>query len=215
MSIIDHENEFLNNYIFNIFSFGSREHAFHEYLQVALKNEEGLYIDVVLPFGTKVSNMKELRRREEDFPSPSRIKQLNSCWKENIKNLSNIVQTCSEAILKREEMFKRHTEIDLERGTNKVQDPKLILNSMFLTKQQFDKQVEIFKGLSIGNLYGILEYNEEEIDNWLDDYSVKNQDIEEEIHGIYRDLRDLEGELFNIKIRDEINVPPMKNCIED
>jgi hypothetical protein len=28
------------------------------------------------------------------------------------------------------------------------------------------------------------------------------------------DLRDLEGELFNIKIRHEINVAPMKNYIE-
>jgi hypothetical protein len=93
--------------------------------------------------------------------------------------LSNIVQACNEAILKREELFKRLTEIDLAGGTSKVQDPKLILNSMFLTKQQFDKQVDIFKGLSIGNFDDILEYNEDEIDNWIVDYSVKKQDIEE------------------------------------
>jgi hypothetical protein len=43
---------------------------------------------------------------------------------------------------------------------------------------------------------------------------MKNQDIEEEIHGIYHDLRDSEGELFNIKIRHELNVVPMKNYIE-
>jgi hypothetical protein len=40
-------------------------------MQVDLNNEEGLYIDVVLPFGIKVSNMTELRRREDDIPSPS------------------------------------------------------------------------------------------------------------------------------------------------
>jgi hypothetical protein len=100
-------------------------------------------------------------------------------------------------------------------GTNEVQDPKLILNSMFLTKKQFDEQVEIFKGLSTEIFYGILEYNEEEINNWLVDYSVKNQDIEEEIHDIYLELRELECELFNIKIMHEINVAPMKNYIED
>jgi hypothetical protein len=114
-----------------------------------LNNEEGFYTDAVLPFGIKVSNMIEFRRREEDLPSPSRIKQLNACWKEKIKNLSNIVQACIKSILKREEMFKRLTEIDLEGGTNEVLDPKLILNSMFLTKKQFDELVEIFKGLSI------------------------------------------------------------------
>ena len=52
------------------------------------------------------------------------------------------------------------------------------------------------------------------MDNWLVDYSVKNQDIEEEVHGISLELRDLEGELFNIKIRHEINAAPKKTYIE-
>jgi hypothetical protein len=71
----------------NIVYFGSRAHAFHEYLQANLKNEEVFYLDDVLPFGNKVSNMTELRRREEDLPSPSQIKQLNTCWKEKIKKI--------------------------------------------------------------------------------------------------------------------------------
>jgi hypothetical protein len=86
---------------------------------------------------------------------------------------------------------------------------------LFLTKQHFDEQVEIFKGLSVEKFYGILEYDEDDINNWLVDYSMKNQDIEEALHGISLDLRDLEGELFNIKIRHEINVAPMKNYIEE
>jgi hypothetical protein len=97
------------------------------------------------------------------LPSPSRIKQLNVCWKEKIKNLNNIIQVCNQAISKREELLKRLTEVDLAKSTNKVRDPKLILNSLFLIKQQFDEQVEIFKGLSVEKLYGILEYDEDEI----------------------------------------------------
>ena len=38
-------------------SFGMRAHTFHEYLQVDLKNEEGFYLDAVVPFGVKVTNM--------------------------------------------------------------------------------------------------------------------------------------------------------------
>jgi hypothetical protein len=86
---------------------------------------------------------------------------------------------------------------------------------LFLSKQKFDEKVEIFKGLPFENFYGILEYDEDDIDNWLVDYSVKNQDIEEALHGIPLDLRDLEGELFNIKIWHEINVAPMKSYIEE
>jgi hypothetical protein len=65
-------------------------------------------------------------------------------------------------------------EVGLSRNTNEVQYPKLILNSLFLTKQQFDEQVEIFKGLLVENVYGILEYNEDDINNWLVDYSMNN-----------------------------------------
>jgi hypothetical protein len=127
------------------------------------------------------------------------------------QDLNKIIQAYNEAIAKREELFKRLMEIDLAGSTDEVQDPKLILNSMFMTKHQFFEEVEILKGLSTGKFYGIVEYNEEEINNWLVDYFMKNQDIEEEIHEIYHDLRDLEDELFNIKIKDEINVSPMNN----
>jgi hypothetical protein len=131
----------------NMVYFGRREHAFHEYLQANLKNEEGFYLDAVVPFGFKVTNMTELRRREEDITSPNRMKQMNACWKEKVKILNIIVQACNQAITRREELFKRLIEIDLARSTNEVQDPKYILNSLFLTKQSFDEQVEIFKGL--------------------------------------------------------------------
>jgi hypothetical protein len=106
-------------------------------------------------------------------------------------------------------------EIDLAGRTNEVQDPKFILNSLFLTKQAFDEQVEIFIGLSFENFYGILEYNEDDVDNWLVDYSVKNQYIEEALHNIYIDLRDLESEIFNIKIWHEINIAPMRSYIKE
>ena len=52
-------------------SFGMRAHAFHEYLQADLKNKQGVYLDVVVPFGFKVIDMTELRRREHDLPSPN------------------------------------------------------------------------------------------------------------------------------------------------
>jgi hypothetical protein len=74
-----------------------------------------------------------------------------------------------------------HDTGDLEMilNTNEFQDPKLVLKSLFLTKQEFDEQVDIFKGLSFENFYGILDYSEDDMENWLVDYLIKNQDIEE------------------------------------
>jgi hypothetical protein len=86
---------------------------------------------------------------------------------------------------------------------------------LFLTKQAFDEQVEIFKGMSFEKFYGILEYGEDDVENWLVDYSIKKQHIEEALRNISIDLRDLEGELFNIKIWHEINVAPMRSYIEE
>jgi hypothetical protein len=63
----------------SIVSFGTREHAFHEYLEEDLKNEQGFYLDAVVPFGVKFTSMMEFRRREEDLPSSDRIDQLNTC----------------------------------------------------------------------------------------------------------------------------------------
>jgi len=53
------------------------------------------------------------------------------------------------------------------------------------------------------------------VENWLVNYSIKNQDIEQALQNISIDLRNLEGEIFNIKIRHEINVVPMRSYIEE
>ena len=90
----------------------------------------------------------------------------------------------------------------------------MILNSFFLTKQAFDDQVEIYKRHSFENLYGILEYGEDDVKNWLVGYSIRNQDIQEALHNLSIYLRDLESEFFNIKIWHEINVAPMRSYIE-
>jgi hypothetical protein len=68
MALITKAREILKNMV----SFGSRAHAFHAYFKTDLRNEEVFYLDVVLPFGNKVSNMIELRRTEEDFPLQAR-----------------------------------------------------------------------------------------------------------------------------------------------
>ena len=47
------------------------------------------------------------------------------------------------------------------------------------------------------------------------DYSTHNEEIEQALHSISINLKKLENELFNIQIRDEINVPPMRSYIEE
>jgi hypothetical protein len=120
------------------------------------------------------------------------------------------LEECSEVLSKREILYQKLTEIDLVGSTGEVQDPHIILNSTFLTKEQFEEHVEILKNLSAEKFNSIKEYNEDEIDNWLVNYSNKNECIETSLHQISFDLRELESALFDIRIKQEINVSPMK-----
>jgi hypothetical protein len=130
-------------------SLGTRAHNLLELLQTDLKNEETFYLDMVIPFSFHVNNMADMTRRQHDLPSKIWITQLEACWKEKVKNLYLIVQSCEQAISKKETLFTKLTKIDLAGRTNEFQDPNLIVNSLTLTKQAFDKQVDNFKALSL------------------------------------------------------------------
>jgi hypothetical protein len=88
-------------------------------------------------------------------------------------------------------LFKKLVEIELAEKIVEVQDSRLIINSIFMTRKQFEEHVDILKSISVEKFNSIIEYDEREIENWLVDYVKKNQDIEESIHNISHDLRDL------------------------
>ena len=81
MELITEDWEMSNIIIF----IGMRAHTFHEYLQEDLKNEEGFYLDAVVPFGFKVTNMTKVRRRDEDLPFLNQIKQLKHDGRKRLK----------------------------------------------------------------------------------------------------------------------------------
>ena len=105
--------------------------------------------------------------------------------------------------------------MELVGTTNEVQDPNLILKSLSVTKEAFQEQVDILKGLSFKKFYGILEHRLDEHERWVLDYASHNEEIEQSLHSISMDLRKLENDLYDIEIWDEINLPPMKSYIEE
>ena len=181
-------------------SLGTRAHGLHEDFQGDLKNEESFYLDTVLPFGTHVNNMTKTRRRQQDLPFKNWITQLNACWKEKVKNLHLIVQSCEQVISRKEKLFTKLTRIDLVRRTNDFQDPNLIVNSFPLTKQAFNKQVDIFKVFSLEKFHNILEYGEDDVDNWLVHYSIQSEEIDHTLRNLSINFGELENKIFNIKI---------------
>ena len=115
--------------------------------------------------------------------------------------LKEILHDCDALVVKKEALYRKLTEIDLAWATGKVQDLNLILNSIFVTRQQFEEHVEILKGLLDENVYNINEYIEYEIESWLENYINKNEDIEDTLQ-LSHELRELEGTIFDVKVRE-------------
>jgi hypothetical protein len=88
--------------------------------------------------------------------------------------------------------------MDLAGTTNEVQDPNLILKSFSITKEAFQEQVDISKGLSFEKFYGIVEHHLDEHKRWVLDYAAHNEEIEQILHSISMDLRKLENDFYNI-----------------
>jgi hypothetical protein len=89
----------------NFISLGSRITNLRQYLQDDLENDEEFYKGVVTTFVMKVSNMSELKRKEEDLPSIVHIKQLKACWIKRIKCLKEILVDCDTISVKKGESY--------------------------------------------------------------------------------------------------------------
>jgi len=61
----------------------------------------------------------------------------------------------------------------------------------------------------------MIKYIEHEVENWLINYVNKNEDIEDTLHQISIDHREYESTSFDIKVRQEITVTPMKDYIKN
>jgi hypothetical protein len=77
-------------------SLGLRIQNTKEYLNAYLKNDEGFCTDGVAMFVAKVSVMTDQRRKQEDFPSQSRVKQLKACWIERVNTLRGLLSQLND-----------------------------------------------------------------------------------------------------------------------
>jgi hypothetical protein len=74
--------------------------------------------------------------------------------------------------------------LDLDGTTREVDNPKIISNSIFMTKEQFEKKLESLKSASTERFNSLTEYSEFEVESWLVNYVNKNEDMEETSHQI-------------------------------
>jgi len=117
--------------------------------------------------------------------------------------------------VKKSESYSKIMGLDLAGTTGEVQDPKLISNNILSTRQQFEENVEILKGISTKKFNSMTEYTKQEIEIWLVEYANKNEDIEITLQQLSIDYRELESTMLDIIVKQEVIVAPMREYIEN
>jgi hypothetical protein len=136
-----------------------------QFLQDDLENDEEFYKGEITTFVIKVSNMSEIKRKGEYLPSLVRIKQLKSCWIKIIKCLREILSDFDTISVKRGECYLKLVGLDLAGTTREVDDPQIILNSIFMSKEKFEEKLESLKSTSTEKFNNLTEYSEFEVES--------------------------------------------------
>jgi hypothetical protein len=61
----------------------------------------------------------------------------------------------------------------------------------------------------------MVEYTYDDIDNWLVEYTNKNEDIETILKNLSIDHREIESEFISIKVKQEVIVSPLRDYIQE
>jgi hypothetical protein len=86
---------------------------------------------------------------------------------------------------------------------------------MLMTRQHFEEQSEELKRRSAEKFDNMIEFACDDIDSSLVEYTNKNEDIENILQNLFVDFREIEKELFNVKIKQEVIVSPLRDFIQE
>jgi hypothetical protein len=98
--------------------------------------------------------------------------------------------------------------------TLEVSDPNLISNSMLMSREKFEEQVENLKKSSTEKFDSMVEYTYDDIDNWLVEYTNKNEEIETMLQKLSIDHREIKSELLKIKVKQKVIISPLREFIQ-
>jgi hypothetical protein len=70
-----------------------------------------------------------------------------------------------------------------------------------MARQQFEGQVKELKRALAEKFNTMIEFTHDDINNLLVEYTNKNEDIENTLQNLSIDFREIEKELFDIKIK--------------
>ena len=127
---------------------------------------------------------------------------------EQINVLKSLITQLIDLSRRKNEAYLKILDLDIVGTTIEVPDPKYLSNSMLVTRQHFEEKIEELKRTSTEKFDNMVEYTCDDIYYWLVEYTNKNEDIETILQNLSIDHREIQSELLNIKLKQEVTIPP-------
>jgi hypothetical protein len=98
--------------------------------------------------------------------------------------------------------------------TKELNGPSLLMDTILSSKEQLLEQLNVLKVAWANKFTESIEFFEEEIRRWLVTYINRNDEVDDTLHQLGMDLREMENEMFEKNTKHEIMLPPMREYIE-
>jgi len=164
---------------------------FKEYLQKDLKNDAGFYKDVVGTFSAKVSSLSDTHIREKNLHSNIWIKQINVCWLKIIKSLREMINELDVVKSKRGDILFKLVDL-----TKESDDPNLLMDTLLLYKDKLLERIDVLKVAWASEFTDSIELSKKEVEKWLLQYITRNDEVDNTLHQLGMDTREMKNELF-------------------
>jgi hypothetical protein len=86
---------------------------------------------------------------------------------------------------------------------------------MVITKEQLDTELGMIKASWESEFDDLTEFSEDEIKWWLVTFVNNNEDHLASIEQLHSEFKEIEEEIFSLRVKQDIIVPPMKEYIEE
>jgi hypothetical protein len=144
------------------------------------------------------------RREKKNLPSKFRLREINVGWLKTIRCLKELLEKCDSINEKMGVLFLQLVDLAKE-----IKGPHLIMDSIILSKEKLQEHLYDLKVVWANEFNEIIEYSKGEVEKCLIHYANKNDEVEDTLHQLNFDTRDIDKELFNASIKHETMVAPM------
>jgi hypothetical protein len=99
--------------------------------------------------------------------------------------------------------------------TKELDGPNLLMDTMILTKENLMGQLKTLKVVWAIKFTETIEFSKDEFERWLVQYIIRNDEVVDTLHQSKLNLREFESQLFEVKIKHENIMAPLREYIEE